>query len=132
MNIAKTEHYFADYLSLIESRRTAEKKVGPSLADLQEIFHYDTKITLSEAIILAALDINKPGVALKIEDYRVNRFSELWKSTFYGGNNWTAQYRSELNQGTNRLANRVFEKVADGEYRLKEAHHQNVWSKKLV
>ena len=120
MNIARTEHYFADYLSLIESRRTVEKSVGPSLADLQEIFHYDTKITLSEAIILAALDINKPGVTLKIEDYRVNRFSELWKSTFYGGNNWTAQYRSELNQGTNRLANRVFEKVDNGEYRLKD------------
>ncbi|KSV58726.1 AAA family ATPase [Acetivibrio ethanolgignens] len=120
MNIAKTEHYFADYLSLIESRRVTEKNVGSSLADLQEIFRYDTKVTLSEAIILAALDINKPGVALKIEDYRMNRFSELWKSTFYGGNNWTAQYRSELNQGINRLANRVFEKVADGKYRLQD------------
>ena len=89
-------------------------------ADLKKLFRYETKITLSEAIILSAIDINKPGVALKIEEYRLNRFSELWKSTFYGGNNWTAQYRSELNQGTGRLANRVFEKVADGEYRLKD------------
>ena len=120
MNIAKTEHYFADYLSLIESRRIFEKKKGSSLADLKKLFRYETKITLSEAIILSAIDINKPGVALKIEEYRLNRFSELWKSTFYGGNNWTAQYRSELNQGTGRLANRVFEKVADGEYRLKD------------
>lgn len=120
MNIAKTEHYFADYLSLIESRRISEKKKGSSLADLKKLFRYETKITLSEAIILSAIDINKPGVALKIEDYRLNRFSELWKSTFYGGSNWTAQYRSELNQGEGRLANRVFEKVKDGEYKLKD------------
>ena len=70
---------------------------------LKKLFRYETKITLSEAIILSAIDINKPGVALKIEEYRLNRFSELWKSTFYGGNNWTAQYRSELNQGTGRI-----------------------------
>lgn len=120
MNIAKTEHYFADYLSLIESRRITEKKKGTSLANLKKLFKYEKKISLSEAIILSALDINKPDVALKIETYRLNRFSELWKNTFFSGKNWTAQYRSELNQGDGRLAHRVFEKVADGEYKLKE------------
>lgn len=120
MNIAKTEHYFADYLSLIESRRITEKEKGTSLANLKKLFKYKKKTSLSEAIILSALDINKPGAVLKIETYRMNRFSELWKNTFCGGANWTAQYRSELNQGNGRLAHRVFEKVKDGEYKLKD------------
>ena len=120
MNIAKTEHYFADYLSLIESRRVSQGKIGDTLEDLEKVFEYDKKISLSEAIILSAIDINKPGQPFKIEKYRENRFSQLWKETIYGGKNWTAQYRSELNQGPNRLANRVFKKVEDGIYQLKE------------
>jgi len=119
MNIAKTEHYFADYLSLIESRRIEEKECGPTLADLTALFSYKTKVSLSEAIILASIDINKPGVLLKVEDYRLNRFSQLWHDTFYGGNNWTAQFRSELNQGDGRLAFRVFE-GGNGEYKMKD------------
>lgn len=119
MNIAKTEHYFADYLSLIESRRVEERECGPTLADLKQLFSYKTKISLSEAIILAAIDIDKKDQLLKVEEYRNNRFVELWKDTFYGGNNWTAQFRSELNQGEGRLAFRVFE-GGNGEYKMKE------------
>ena len=118
MNIAKTEHYFADYLSLIESRRVEERECGPTLEDLKMLFSYKERISLSEAIILASIDINKPTQLLKVEEYRNNRFVELWKDTFYGGSNWTAQFRSELNQGDNRLAYRVFE-GGEGKYKMK-------------
>lgn len=125
MNIAKTEHYFADYLSLIESRRIEEKivtkPVPSSIGDLKKIFQFKTGKSLSEAIILAALDINKPGIELDIREYRENVFSLLWKEQFFGGKeeNWTPQFRSELNQGPGRLANRVFE-GGNGKYKLKD------------
>lgn len=121
MNIAKTEHYFADYLSLIESRRVEKfmDDISTDELDLEEIFSYAADTSLSEAIILSALDINNLNEMLEIKDYRENRFSKLWQETIFGGNNWTAQYRSELNQGANRLANRVFE-GGDGRYRLKK------------
>ena len=41
----------------------------------------------------------------------------MWKDTFAGGSNWTAQFRSELNQ-EGRLAHRVFE-GGNGEYKMK-------------
>lgn len=119
MNIARTEHYFADYLSLIESRRIEQGKLGDTLADLSSAYTYPSSTSLSEAIILSAIDINKPGTMLKVEDYRNNRFSVLWEKTIFAGNNWTAQYRSELNQGDGRLAHRVFE-GGDGKYTLKD------------
>lgn len=121
MNIAKTEHYFADYLSLIESRRIEKftDDISTDELDLEEIFTYSDDTSLSEAIVLSALDINKLDQMLEIKDYRENRFSKLWQKTIFGGKNWTAQYRSELNQGTNRLANRVFE-GGNGTYRLKK------------
>jgi len=119
MNIAKTEHYFADYLSLIESRRVEREFTKEGITDIESVFSYSTGTSLSEAIILAALDINKLNEELDVKDYRENRFSILWQETFFGGNNWTAQFRSELNQGDNRLAHRVFE-GGNGKYRLKK------------
>src|SRR5699024_8110984 len=100
MNIAKTEHYFADYLSLIESRRVEKfmDDISTDELDLEEIFSYATDTSLSEAIILSALDINNLNEMLEIKDYRENRFSKLWQETIFGENNWTAQYRSELKQ----------------------------------
>lgn len=119
MNIAKTEHYFADYLSLIESRRMV---IGDKLNqdNLEREFIYDDGSKLSEAIILSAFDINKLDTYLEIEEYRNNRFSKAWKTKFYGGQdeNWLPQYRTELNQGDGRLAHRVFE-GGDGKYKLK-------------
>ncbi len=117
MNMAKTEQYFADYLSLIESRRYSLSEDSLFSFENGQIF-YKKKISLSDAIILSALDINKPTELLAIEDYRKNRFSVAWQNQIYGGENWTAQYRSELNQGDGRLAHRVFE-GGDGHYKLK-------------
>ncbi len=122
MNLAKTEHYFADYLSLIESRRLVKSREGLNLLKLKSIFAYPRGTTLSEAIILSAFLINKPTEELDVSEYRNTIFSELWKEQFYGGqpDNWQPQFRSELNQGDNRLANRVFESFTRGKYKLKD------------
>ena len=119
MNLARPEHYFADYLSLIESRKLVKSNLPTNMDDFARIVHYDKTISLSDAIVLAAIDINKPNERLKIEEYRNNRFSELWKTQFANGNNWTAQFRSELNQGDGRFAHRVFE-GGEGAYKLKD------------
>ena len=94
-------------------------KDSNDLESLKKIFSYPKKTNLSKAIVFAALDINKPTKMLPIKDYRENRFSLLWKETFSNTNNWTPQFRTEFNQGNNRLANRLFE-GRDGYYRLKD------------
>ena len=118
MNIARPEHYFADYLSLIESRRIVLSQLTDNIDDLARIVTYDSTFTLSDAIVLAAIDINKPNQKLKIVDYRNNKFSKLWKKQFANTENWTAQFRSELNQ-PGRFANRVFT-GNDGAYVMKD------------
>lgn len=116
MNIAKTEHYFADYLSIIESRRGIKVAADDSGVTT---FEYQGDTSLSEAIILAAFDLGETDQFRKIKEYRDNRFSVKWQEQRFGGNNWTAQFRSELNQGDGRLAHRVFEGGND-QYRLKD------------
>lgn len=116
MNIAKTEHYFADYLSLIESRRVEKQFKGLSEEQFSA-FNFQNGQKLSEAIILAAIDINKPGEFLDVKDYRENRFVVRWKEQFFGGQeeNWTPMFRTELNQKKDgvpsRLAGRTFESI---------------------
>ena len=128
MNIAKVEHYFADYLSLIESRRIKDIE-NKSLLEctLQELianFTYENNFSLSMAIILAAFDLDKPDKFLLIEDYRNNKFVEKWKSQFSKSSSWTAQFREEFHKGANanRLAYKVFEPIdANGKlYKLKD------------
>ncbi|MDD7374470.1 MAG: AAA family ATPase [Sarcina ventriculi] len=123
MNLAKTEYYFADYLSLLESRRI--KKTSPKV----DIHNYESivdnfplkNLSLSDAIILAAIDINKDEY-LKVAEYRNNNFSEAWKikNSRSDNDNWKAQFRTELNQGPNRQANRFFTTTGNGEYKLKD------------
>lgn len=120
MNLAKVEHYFSDFLSCIESRYYVNKDI---IAELNIL--YPSKPTLSEAIVLSAFDLRAEGFDVHnthypIENYRNNRFSNWWYETFSSSSNWTAQYRSEFNQGNNRLANRLFEAPSGGKlYRLK-------------
>lgn len=80
-----------------------------SAENLSKIFSFDKKTSLSEAIILSALSINKRNKFLRVKDYRDSAFSILWEKQFHHGANWLAQFRSELNQGDGRLAHRVFE-----------------------
>lgn len=93
-----------------------------SIDKLMEVFQYSDHTSLSEAIILSAISINKRSRFLPVEDFRNNVFSLLWKQQFHHGANWTAQYRSEMNQGPNRLAFRVFESPSSEgwKYRVKD------------
>ncbi|MDF2800672.1 MAG: hypothetical protein K0S61_575 [Anaerocolumna sp.] len=125
MNLAKTEYYFADYLSLIESRksRIVQEAIDfNNLNDLRSKFTFPQETSLSEAIILSAIDFNT-NTFLPVGDYRNHNFSRLWREQFsdVSNENWTPMFRTELNQGEGRLAKRVFESP-NGEgrdYRLK-------------
>lgn len=126
MNLAKTEHYFADYLSLIESRQLRVTNTTRDIniySTLRSNFTFKQGDSLSEAIILAAIDFNT-NKYLPVADYRGHNFCKLWREQFsnVSDENWTPQFRTELNQGDKRLANRVFESP-NGEgrnYRLKD------------
>lgn len=98
-----------------------------SVDELSNLFNFPEKAPLSEAIILSALSINKKNQFLKIKNYRESAFSELWRKQFHHGDNWTPQYRTELNQGIGRLAFRVFESPENQgyEYRLKNKDINN-------
>ncbi|MCT7447161.1 AAA family ATPase [Aliarcobacter skirrowii] len=119
MNLAKTEHYFADYLSLIESRRILKK--NEIIKKLGSSFTYNGSPSLSEAIILSAFFINKTNEELKVEEYRNCIFSKIWRKQFSTSSDesWKPQFRTELNQGDNRLANRVFSSSNSGYYKMK-------------
>ena len=125
MNLAKVEQYFADFLSLIETRRYKSSSIG-TISDLKKVFSFPAGTKLSEAIVMSCLDINPNNDIKPISEYRDNIFSELWKETFYGGapENWTAMYRSELNQkdttgAPSRLAGKLFD-GGSGSYQLKD------------
>lgn len=138
MNLAKTEHYFADYLSLIESRQVRIKNTTTDINDyntLKNNFTFKQGASLSEAIILAAMDFNT-NEYLPVADYRGHNFSILWREQFsnVSDENWTPQFRTELNQCDNRLANRVFESP-NGEgrkYRLKDKRLLNPADRAII
>lgn len=126
MNLAKVEQYFADFLSLIETRRYVPSSSIGTVTDLKSVFSFPTGTKLSEAIVMSCLDMNPENDIKPVSDYRDNIFSELWKELFYGGKseNWTAQYRSELNQKDasgvpSRLAGKLFD-GGSGSYKLKD------------
>lgn len=121
MNIAQVEHYFADYLSLIESRRVEADNSGLTF----DTFNFSGHNSLSEALILAAFDIGVDGIDRDIADYRTNRFCERWKKIIFTGQDtsWTPQVRTEFNQkdangNPSRLAGRMFS-GGNGRYHLK-------------
>lgn len=87
--------------------------------ELSKLFSYKPNTSLSEAIILSALSINKKNKFLSIKEYRDSAFSVLWENQFHHGDHWLAQYRSELNQGVGRLANRVFQSPNNEGYNYK-------------
>ncbi|MDM5360421.1 AAA family ATPase [Peribacillus sp. ACCC06369] len=130
MNLAKVEHYFSDFLSCIESRNYIEQTTTTATTEEEVITRlnslYTDRPTVSEAIVLSAFDLKEKGYSVHtqfylIEEYRNNRFSQWWYNSFSSSKNWTAQYRSEFNQGDNRLANRLFESPSGGKvYRLKQ------------
>lgn len=108
MNMAKVEYYFADFLSLIESRKNTEDKKQNFLADI-------SGLNSSEVTILAGLDMKLNGDYVLLSDLRDHKYVRLWKENYYNGkeSNWLPMFRSNLNQNKDgvfsRLAGRIFE-----------------------
>jgi 5-methylcytosine-specific restriction endonuclease McrBC GTP-binding regulatory subunit McrB len=133
MNLAKVEQYFADFLSIIESRRYIAGDIPEEF--LRSSFRFPQGTQLSEAIVMACLYRNPNNDYLPISDYRENVFSEIWKDQFFGGKNenWTPQFRTELNQKDSltgepsRLAGKLFEAnpTIQGSYRLRPIESLN-------
>lgn len=144
MNLAKVEHYFSDFLSLIESRKYEHKKVENKTFDI-EVLKKEMKgtISLSQAIILSALQLDSHKFE-SIETYRNLPISQWWLSNS-SSKNPEAQYRTELNQGRpkgrvqvngykedgDRLAGRAFWAEVQGDsYKLKKMEEMDATTKK--
>jgi hypothetical protein len=130
MNLAKVEQYFADFLSLLETRRYSQDGDDLSYDDLKENFSFPPNTPLSEAIVMSCLHSNPNNDLRKIENYRNDIFSLRWKEQFSTGNNWTAQFRSELNQkdtagNPSRLAGKIFE-GENGKYKFRDPLPTNI------
>lgn len=138
MNLAKVEHYFSDFLSVIESRKYEYKRVKNTEIDIQSIkSSLQGSISLSQAIILSALQLGTTGFE-SIETYRNTPISQWWLSNS-NSQNPEAQYRTELNQGRKgefqpngykkdgeRLAGRAFWAEVQGDsYKLKTTHEMD-------
>lgn len=121
MNLAKTEHYFSDYISLIESRKV---KNGLDINDyemLKNNVEYSGEFTLSQAIILAGLFLSQDNDEyLTVETYRKHNLCQLWKEQRCDEpENFNITFRTELNQGENRLAHNVFESPGGKGYKYR-------------
>jgi energy-coupling factor transporter ATP-binding protein EcfA2 len=124
MNLAKVEHYFADFLSLMETRRYSNDISNINYDYFKNNFSYPAGTKLSEAIVMSCLHANPTNELLAIQTYREDIFSLRWEEQFSGGNSWTAQFRSELNQKDDqnkpqRLAGKLFQ-GSDGYYQLRD------------
>lgn len=145
MNLAKVEYYFSDFLSLIESRRIEKDGSGESKFT-SVLEHLGNKITLSEAIILAAIQLDTDDF-MGISDYRSAPICQWWLKRISATENDTAQFRSELNQGRpggepqengyrpdgTRLAGKAFWGEEKGNsYKLKKLDEMDVATKAKV
>ncbi|GFD80402.1 hypothetical protein KUL118_32640 [Tenacibaculum sp. KUL118] len=125
MNLAKVEQYFADFLSLIETRRYTTNPDSGTLKDLKSVFTFPSGTKLSEAIVMSAFDMNKNNELKTVAEYRENRFSKLWREQFStsSDDSWKPQFRTELNQkdsgASSRLAGKLFD-GGSGSYQLKD------------
>lgn len=144
MNLAKVEHYFSDFLSIIESRKYEHTKVENKKIDIKTLkSELRGTISLSQAIILSALQLDSEKFET-IETYRNLSISQWWLSNS-SSNNPEAQYRTELNQGRNkgsiqkngykadgeRLAGRAFWAEVQGDsYKLKKPEEMDSATKK--
>lgn len=139
MNLARVEHYFSDFLSVLESRRYTNKDISDYNTTVSNEFveqllkQFGDNISLSAAIVISALLKNNNSFE-SVEYYRNTAIIKWWFNTFSKGVNKAPQFRSELNQnrknreddsglktdGT-RLAGKLFlGKVSGNLYKLKE------------
>lgn len=140
MNLAKVEHYFSDFLSVIESRKYEYATAEHAELDIALLrSKLGGTISLSQAIILSALQLGSDNFET-VETYRSMPISQEWlrNST---SNNPEAQFRTELNQGRSgniqqqngyrpdgdRLAGRAFyAELGGNSYKLKPVDEMDV------
>lgn len=140
MNLARVEHYFSDFLSLIESRRYDQsleelyndiQYSDEFYTELSEIF--DRDITLSESIILSAIQDENKNFN-EVSYYREMPLQQWWFNKYSTSQHILAQFRTEFNQGRkastsnpelmtdgNRLAGKAFwSRQVGNSYKLKD------------
>lgn len=140
MNLARVEHYFSDFLSLLESRRYSRefKNIVNDVqysdefyTELSQIFNKD--ITLSESIILSAIQEDDKKFK-EVSHYREMPLQQWWFENYSTSKNILAQFRTEFNQGRqdspndpdimtdgSRLAGKAFwSKKVGNSYKLKD------------
>lgn len=135
MNLSVVEHYFSDFLACIESRRMSPQ-IDHDISDWQFLNLDKENKSLSQVQISAFLQLVLDG-SLSISDsfslelirnhYIITKWREDRDSKkrdageeIQPEQNWKAQFRSEFNQGDNRLAHRFFESVSSGVYKFKQ------------
>lgn len=144
MNLAKVEYYFSDFLSLIESRKYEYKQIANSEIDISRLEQeFGGKITLSQAIIMAALQLNSDNFET-IDSYRAMSISQWWLNNS-SSKRPMEQYRTELNQQRpagvvlpngykgdgSRLAGRAFwAEVQGNSYKLKKVDEMDSATRK--
>ncbi|MBZ2194291.1 AAA family ATPase [Pseudoalteromonas arctica] len=135
MNLSVVEHYFSDFLACIESRRLSSL-IDHDISDWESLHLNKENTSLSQVQISAFLELVLDGTlslsdSFGLEVIRDHHITTKWredrdsKKKLAGGNvqpeqNWKAQFRSEFNQGDNRLAHRFFEPVSSGVYKFKK------------
>ena len=93
MNLAKVEHYFSDFLSVLESRRYTKESFYE-----KAISNYGDTMTLSQAIILSTL-YKRNDTFEPVEYFRDTPIVQWWQENRSKTEDKKAQFRTELNQG---------------------------------
>lgn len=144
MNLAKVEHYFSDFLSVIESRKYEYITIENKKLDIEALkAELKGTISLSQAIILSALQLDSNKFE-SVETYRKMPISKWWLENSTSKNP-EAQFRSELNQKRaqkpiqangykadgERLAGKAFWAEVQGDsYKLKNSEEMDASTRK--
>lgn len=101
MNLAKVEHYFSDFLSLIESR----KNIVTESSSVTYIFKEEKlseipTLSLPDLTLISAIEMNLFTNYASVPDIRNSRLYRLWMESNPGEvikDNWTPRSRTEVN-----------------------------------
>lgn len=122
MNLAKVEHYLADYLSCLESRRIEKIKITKRSKLNELLIDVFGEITAWQSAVLSALDLkftegkDTENTLYPIKLYRENRIANWWRTYFSESKHWTELFRTEFNNPSRRGSK--FFTGGDGKYRL--------------
>lgn len=101
MNLAKVEHYFSDFLSLIESRKSivTESSSVTYIFKEEKLSEIPT-LSLPALTLISAIEMNLFTNYASVPDIRNSRLYRLWMENNPGEvvkENWTPRSRTEVN-----------------------------------